>query len=142
MEEIEVYENIKNLTSTLIKKYKTNNPYFLAANLDIYIKETDIDPNIFKARVYFHCGNKGIIINKNLDEMTKKILVAHELGHALLHEKFLCYYGSTYSENIEREANLFALELLSRNQSNDLTQYNSQDLYNALNSILEIKDCC
>lgn len=142
MGEIEIYEDIKALVTELIKNYSTSNPEHLASNLDILIKETDINPSIFKARVFFVGDKKGIMINKNLSKRTKKILIAHELGHALLHEKFLCHYGGSCSENIEQEANLFALELLSRNQSNDLTQYNSQDLYNALNSILEIKECC
>ena len=49
-------------------------------------------------------------------EFSKKVLCAHELGHALLHEDCLNHFAVTsknVSSNVEKEANLFAIALLS-----------------------------
>ncbi len=135
------YEEIKMLVSNLIRFFKTSNPYYLAAKLNIFIKETNVDPDLFKARVYFVDDKKGIMINKNLDDKSKKILIAHEIGHALLHKDFLTYHGCSCSERIEYEANLFALELLSRSMSIDISQFNQLVIQNIISNILEIKDC-
>ena len=57
-----------------------------------------------------------ISINDSYTESSKKILCAHDLGHALLHEDCLNYFSVT-SKNVttvvEREANLFAIALLT-----------------------------
>ena len=135
------YEEIKTLVSNLIGFFKTSNPYYLAAKLNIFIKETNVNPDLFKARVYFVDDKKGIMINKNLDDKSKKILIAHEIGHALLHKDFLTYHGYSCSERIEYEANLFALELLSRSMNIDISQFNQLVIQNIISNILEIKDC-
>lgn len=57
-----------------------------------------------------------ISINNKYSEKAKKILCAHELGHALLHEQCINYFATTSSNvmtNIEFEANLFAVALLA-----------------------------
>lgn len=59
----------------------------------------------------------SITINAALDENTYRIVLAHELGHALLHS---AYTNQTFHDfglftdhsNLEYEANLFAAELL------------------------------
>ena len=60
--------------------------------------------------------NKYIVINNNLDDYSKKIVLCHELGHALYHSSkntllmknnFLCY-----TPELENEANEFAIELM------------------------------
>lgn len=137
------YSLIKNRIDKLLEKHKTSNPFILASHLNIYIQETNVDPEVFKARVYyFDNDEKGIMLNKNLDEKTKKILIAHEIGHAILHKDFFYYYGCSCSEEIEYEANLFALELLSRSMCLDITQINCLTIQNIIDSILDIKDCC
>lgn len=136
------YVLIKSLIDDLLKKYKTSNPFYLSNYLNIYIKETDVDPDVFKARLYFIGSKKGILLNSNLDNKTKKILVAHELGHAILHHDFFNYYNYSCSEEIEYEANLFALELLSRSMALDISQINCLTIETIINSILDIKDCC
>ena len=62
-----------------------------------------------------------ISINNKYSEKAKKILCAHELGHALLHEQCINYFATTSSNvmtNIEFEANLFAVALLADNDIN------------------------
>ena len=62
--------------------------------------------------------NKFIIINENLDKFCQKVVLAHELGHAVLHHskeiQALKDYDlfPRYSNQIEIEANTFAAELL------------------------------
>lgn len=62
--------------------------------------------------------NKFIVINENLDEFCQKVVLAHELGHAILHHskeiQALKDYDlfPRYTNQIEIEANTFAAELL------------------------------
>ena len=62
--------------------------------------------------------NKFIVINENLDEFCQKVVLAHELGHAVLHHskeiQALKDYDlfPRFSNQIEVEANTFAAELL------------------------------
>ncbi len=62
--------------------------------------------------------NKYIVINDNLDDYSKKIVLCHEMGHAILHcnkkINFLKNNFLYYSNELENEANEFAAELLSR----------------------------
>ena len=107
-------EDIKTVVNKLIKKYKTNNIYELIRSLDISIFELPFDEEIGMYR--FIKNNKIIIVSEGLQEKTKRFILAHELGHAVLHRKENCFYlkhntlakTSTY----EIEANKFASELL------------------------------
>ena len=56
-----------------------------------------------------------ISINNAYDERSKKLLCAHELGHALLHEGAVNHFAVTPQNafsGVEYEANLFAVSLL------------------------------
>jgi Zn-dependent peptidase ImmA (M78 family) len=56
-----------------------------------------------------------ISINADYNETSRRLLCAHELGHALLHSNGVNHYSiaSNYElERLERDANLFALSLL------------------------------
>lgn len=61
---------------------------------------------------------RWIFINNNIpnDSPLFKVVVAHELGHALLHRKENCAFIKNHTllltSGIEREANLFAARLL------------------------------
>ncbi|MBQ8194580.1 MAG: ImmA/IrrE family metallo-endopeptidase [Oscillospiraceae bacterium] len=62
-------------------------------------------------------GTPYIIINDTLNEMTSRIVCAHELGHDILHRELAeggIRDGTLFLSNnkTEREANLFAAELL------------------------------
>lgn len=130
---------IRNLIDELVKRYNSVNPYILAVNLDIFIQETNINPDYFKARIYLIDDNLGIMINENFDLKTKKYLLAHELGHALLHRDCINLYGDNgiASERCEYEANLFALELMSRNLYYDFSKFNTDELQLIIDSNLK-----
>lgn len=62
-------------------------------------------------------GTPYIIINDALDELTARVVCAHELGHDVLHRELAeggIRDGTLFLSNnkTEREANLFAAELL------------------------------
>lgn len=62
-----------------------------------------------------------ITINNNYSELSKRILCAHELGHALLHSDISINHFAVNSSNIntsvEWEANLFAIALLANEET-------------------------
>ena len=61
-------------------------------------------------------NHRYIFINENLPEHEKRLVMAHELGHAILHRKENCYFirNKTLLLNSKKEieANKFAMELL------------------------------
>lgn len=108
--------NIKLRVKNLEKKYGTRDPYKLCKRLKINIIYMDLGEikGIYKKVV----TNKFIVINENLDEFCQKVVLAHELGHAVLHHskeiQALKDYDlfPRYTNQIEIEANTFAAELL------------------------------
>lgn len=108
--------NIKLRVKNLEKKYGTRDPYKLCKRLKINIIYMDLGEikGIYKKVV----TNKFIVINENLDRFCQKVVLAHELGHAVLHHskeiQALKDYDlfPRFSNQIEVEANTFAAELL------------------------------
>lgn len=108
--------DIKRRVKNLIDKYGTRNPYKLCKRMKINIIYMDLGniKGIYKKVV----TNKFIVINENLDEFCQKVVLAHELGHAILHHskeiQALKDYDlfPQFSNQIEVEANTFAAELL------------------------------
>lgn len=108
---------IKLTVQKLTKKYKTNDPFKLVDYLDITLIEKPLGET-WGAYMYLH-RNKVIFINSDLPYHNKKAVLAHELGHALLHYWATCYFKGqkTYflTSKLEREANIFAAYLLIHN---------------------------
>lgn len=82
----------------------------------------------------FENGVRYIVINESLDEVTKAVVCAHELGHDMLHRE-LSEGGIREntlflsSNKTEREANLFAAEILISDDDilGEAAVYNSID---------------
>ena len=112
--EDEIRLRIKNL----IKKYNTSDPAILC----IYDDLGDLKGYYKHPR-----GRKVIVVNSLLSKFAQIIVLAHELGHAILHS------GSTvalmhkhilqYSNIMENEANKFAAELLLNGYDTDNIEY-------------------
>ncbi|MGK4197895.1 ImmA/IrrE family metallo-endopeptidase [Fusobacterium sp. HC1336] len=108
--------NIKLRVKNLEKKYGTRDPYKLCKRLKINIIYMDLGEikGIYKKVV----TNKFIVINENLDKFCQKVVLAHELGHAILHHSKEIQALKDYdlfprhTNQIEIEANTFAAELL------------------------------
>ena len=72
------------LPRRLIRRYHTNDPFEIAAALDITVMErSDFQRQKGAFKVVLH--NSFIFINATMSNEMKRIVCAHELGHALLH---------------------------------------------------------
>ena len=95
--------NIEEIYETLnikIKELPTNS-YLLNGNIAVYIRD------IFDLEVVF--------ISNEIDYNFRNFILAHELGHAIMHADLsnATFKNSLMLKNkFEREANIFALELL------------------------------
>lgn len=76
--------DIKKLIDNLEKKYKTRNPYELAASMNVLV----IFENLGSINGYYNkqLRQKQIHINCNLPERLQLLTCAHELGHSILHQ--------------------------------------------------------
>lgn len=115
----------------LIQKYGTRDPFLLAAEQGIEIMLRD-DFDRLKGAFSLMLNVPFIFINNNLSDEMKRIVCAHELGHAMLHQKFCRKMKSqTIQEyeifdirsTTEYEANIFAAELLI--DEKELAEYES-----------------
>lgn len=106
------------LPQHLIRKYGTRDPYELASNLDIEVMERS-EFKQQKGAFKVILNNSFLFINANLSDEMKRLVCAHEPGHALLHRSL----GKTVNgivefelfdikNTTEYEANLFAANLL------------------------------
>ena len=101
----------------LTKKYDTRDPYELCKCLGIKIHFYDMEKKL-KGFFFYQSRQKNIVIDSNVNEVLERILVAHELGHAVLHTKIAMMKGFQEMEVLdsgspeEDEANFFAAELL------------------------------
>ena len=101
----------------LVRKYHTRDPYELCQLLGIKIHYYDLQKKL-KGFFFYQSRQKNIVIDNNVNKILERILVAHELGHAVLHTKIAMMRGFQEMEVFddksteENEANFFAAELL------------------------------
>ncbi len=103
--------DIKRITLKLMRKYDTNDPFKLAAQLNIVVQHVRLG----NTWGYYVCYRrlKAIHINCDLPEALQRYTCAHELGHSVLvPTPFLKRHTLFSVEKIERQANTFAVELL------------------------------
>lgn len=109
-------QEIISFARNLKEKYETNNPFLIAKYFGIEVLPRDNQIKGFLAQTIKIDGYPTIIsINSAYTTTSQKVLCAHELGHALLHENCINHFATTennVSLNVEREANLFAVALL------------------------------
>lgn len=106
-------KDIKRLTAYYAKKFNTRNPFEIADCMGILYQFG----NIGCSGCYMFLKNhRYIFLNQNLPEHEMELVMAHELGHAIMHRKENCYFlrNKTLLLNSknEIEANTFAAELL------------------------------
>lgn len=110
---ISYYE--KNEALKLVKCFETNDPFELADYLNLHVFFKPLHPDIMGFYKYYK-KNKYICISSELDYHEQVATCAHELCHSELHEKINTPYlrKNTFLsvEKYERQANLFAAELL------------------------------
>lgn len=99
----------------LIKQYKTRNPFSICEQKNIAIIYDDLELDV--RGFYQYYKRKSMIhLNQNISPEEQRIVLAHELGHAVMHKDYNCIFLSRHTymtKNIyEHQANLFAAELL------------------------------
>ena len=77
-------EHIIETVDKLVRKYHTRDPYELCQLLGIKIHYYDLQKKL-KGFFYYQSRQKNIVIDHNVNGILERILVAHELGHAVLH---------------------------------------------------------
>ena len=104
----------------LVKKHGESEPARLAVEMGIILRYEPMgtSENACKGFFLYQSRKRLITVNSDLDNDRRRIVLAHELGHAALHREqarisamhdFSMYDSSS---TLEYEANLFAAELL------------------------------
>lgn len=107
--------NIRARVRHLVQKYGTRNPERLAKELGIIVIRQEYSP-LTKGYFIRALRRKFITVNSILDLQSQYIVLAHELGHAVLHSSQDIYFIREYTlfpvGKYEIQANKFAAELL------------------------------
>ena len=125
----------------LVEKYKTNDPFKIAACLDIQVSSENLGNILGYYSKAFRI--KSIHINENASEGQKQFICGHELGHAILHPDsntpFLKKQTFFSTDRIELEANYFAIQMLFSNTRFDgqLTVHEAIEQYGIPRALIE-----
>ncbi len=113
------YQVICDAVTKLKKKYGESNPFRLCEAMGIIVIPTALGtaPDSVKGFFMEFHRIRTITVNSDLPEVIQKIIVAHELGHAVLHRRCgvrAFHEVSLFDESsvMEKDANLFAAEYL------------------------------
>ena len=105
--------DIKRIVSYYVRKFQTTDPFEIADRLGVLYQIGEIG---CEGCYMFLKNHRYIFLNQNLDEQETRMVMAHELGHAVLHRKENCYFIRNktllLNSKTEMEANRFAAELL------------------------------
>lgn len=106
-------ERVKRLVAYYARLYHTRNPFELADRMGILYQVGDLPA----AGCYMFLKNhRYIFLSSQLEEPEKSLVMAHELGHAILDRKTNCYFIRNktllLTSRLERRANLFAAHFL------------------------------
>ena len=106
--------DVKAIVNRLCTKYKTRSPYELADALNIRIYRHELGE--IKGYSVNLLGGKNVVLNSSLSHQYEEYVLAHEIGHILLHEgfngAFIKYCTGLVVNKFEREADAFAATLL------------------------------
>lgn len=116
-------KSILKFVDELKRTLKTNDPYEIADYYGIKVLHRESPVKDFTAYTMKFPNYPTIIsINNAYTDFSKRLLCAHELGHALLHEEAVNHFRTTANNmaiSVEQEANLFALALMGNNEFED-----------------------
>ncbi len=121
---------VKRLVAYCTKKCGTSDPFEIADQLGILYQIENCE---HEGCYMFLKNHRYIFLSNRLDRTELNLVMAHELGHALLDRKANCYFIRNETlllvSKLERRANLFAAYLLiSDDMLQDYTGY-TQDQF-------------
>ncbi|MBF2345384.1 ImmA/IrrE family metallo-endopeptidase [Listeria seeligeri] len=106
---------VNEMVETLSRKNQTSNPFELCEKLNIIVIPWNLDSDTNGFYKYIR-RNRFIFYNSNLPEHQIKYVVAHELGHAVLHTRLNATFTKSIHwsnlSKIEVEAHQFAVSLM------------------------------
>lgn len=106
-------KNIRGLVAYYKRKFNTDNPFDIADNLGVLYQFCNID---FEGCYLLLKKHGYIFLNNSLEDSELRMVMAHELGHAVMHRNNNCYFirdkTLLLNSKTEKEANIFAAELL------------------------------
>ncbi|HBE85439.1 MAG TPA: Zn peptidase [Lachnoclostridium sp.] len=106
-------ERIKHIIAHYLKKYGTSDPFEIADQLGILYQ---IGNCKHEGCYMFLKNHRYIFLSNKLNEFELKLVMAHELAHAIFDRKENCYFVRNktllLNSKIERRANTFAAYLL------------------------------
>lgn len=104
----------KERAEMLIKRHKTRDPFVICDALNITLLYADLENDI-KGFYQYYKRKRIIQLNANIVQDEWRAVLAHEIGHVILHKDYNCMFlaGTYLTKNkYERQANIFASELL------------------------------
>lgn len=105
--------NIKKIVARCVRQTGTRDPFLMAERLGILYQICHL--NIDGCYMYLK-KHRYIFINQDLPDQDMRLVMAHEIGHAIMHRKENCYFLRNKTllctDRLENEANTFAAELL------------------------------
>ena len=112
---VQIIEEVR----ALIERYGERDPLDLADVMDILVscEPMGFGDNCCKGFYVAYYGVRHITVNGDLPEELRRVILAHELGHAVLHRHagHPRFVDTVFFDSVdpkEYEANLFAAELL------------------------------
>ena len=110
---------IKAMVNKLVRKYKTRDPFEMIKGMNVILVFYPLD-GVRGFYQYFQ-RNNIIYIDETLSEHDKAFVLAHEIGHMILHKKSNAIFMDSRTQfrtsKYENEANKFAIELLISDES-------------------------
>ncbi len=104
---------IKKHVEKCVRKFGTRDPFELADQMGVLYQ---IGKFSFAGCYMFLKNHRYIFLSDQLGENERRVVMAHELGHAILHRKQNCYFIRNktlfLNSKTEKEANQFAADLL------------------------------
>ena len=110
--------DIKARVNRLVRFYKTRDPFEMIKGMNIILVTYPLE-GVRGFYQYFQ-RNNIIYLGEKLSDSERRFVLAHELGHMMLHKKSNAIFMDTRTQfntsKYEQEANLFAMELLLPDQ--------------------------